>query len=204
MPALETVRERVGRRLREIREHAGLSQSAVAELLGVQRAVVGRIEAGTRALAVDELYVLSIALDVSPRAFVRSGDDDVALTITAHHVEGEPQLTFAGVEMDDAHHMDWWAGDRLSPRPVEGRAVEAAYRFERFAGSDTFVMRDNPTVLAAQAGLHGVLAAQAQTRVALLTREDVAREEAHELWGTAADRLDRSAVQARQQAEALT
>jgi transcriptional regulator with XRE-family HTH domain len=47
-PVLEPVQKRFGRRVRELRERAGLSQERFAEVCGLHRTYIGGIERGER------------------------------------------------------------------------------------------------------------------------------------------------------------
>lgn len=56
-----------GRRVRELREQAGLTQAEVAAASGIARAALSTIEAGKRDLGVSRLAGLAAALGVEPR-----------------------------------------------------------------------------------------------------------------------------------------
>lgn len=56
----------VGRRVREKREAAGLSQEAMAERLGYHRTYLGSLERGERNLTLLSLEQLAARLGVSP------------------------------------------------------------------------------------------------------------------------------------------
>lgn len=53
---MEIMREQLARRLKDARQHLGLTQAQVAERLGVHRPTVSEIEAGRRAVTSEELY----------------------------------------------------------------------------------------------------------------------------------------------------
>ncbi|MEC3998631.1 helix-turn-helix domain-containing protein [Actinacidiphila sp. DG2A-62] len=57
--------ERVGRRLRELREDRGLSLSALARRSGTGKATLSELEAGRRNPTLETLYALTTALGVS-------------------------------------------------------------------------------------------------------------------------------------------
>ena len=59
----------VGRRVRERRRHLGLSQTAVAEQLGVSFQALQRYEMGTNRVAASTLFRLCQALGVEPGYF---------------------------------------------------------------------------------------------------------------------------------------
>ena len=57
----------VGRRIRDARLWRNLTQEALAELAGLERKAVSRIETGAMSPTVDHLLDLAAAMDVSPR-----------------------------------------------------------------------------------------------------------------------------------------
>ncbi len=59
----------LGRRIREIRESRGLSQEALAKLLGVSRPTLSLIETGERKVSADEIKRLSDIFDIAVDAF---------------------------------------------------------------------------------------------------------------------------------------
>ena len=54
-----------GKRMKEARNHKGLTQEQLAELLGVDRLHVNRLENGNKACSIDLLIDISTLLDVS-------------------------------------------------------------------------------------------------------------------------------------------
>jgi transcriptional regulator with XRE-family HTH domain len=60
----------VGRRLREVRDAAGVSQDAAADAIGVSQATYSRLESGERVLRGDELVVLADTFGVRAAAIV--------------------------------------------------------------------------------------------------------------------------------------
>ena len=54
-----------GKRMKEARNHKGLTQERLAELLGVDRLHVNRLENGAKACSIDLLIDISTLLDVS-------------------------------------------------------------------------------------------------------------------------------------------
>jgi transcriptional regulator with XRE-family HTH domain len=68
-----------GQRLREIRESRGLTQSALARLLGMADTAVSRLEAGGRDPSWATVISISRSLGLSPNDFL--GDDDQPVPI---------------------------------------------------------------------------------------------------------------------------
>lgn len=58
---------RFGKRLREVREEAGLSQEKLAELSTLHRTYVSSVERGKRNISIENIERLAIALGVSMR-----------------------------------------------------------------------------------------------------------------------------------------
>jgi transcriptional regulator with XRE-family HTH domain len=61
-----TLYEEFGRRLRQAREDAGLTQGQLAEAVGLSRTSITNIESGTQPVALHMLFALSRALDKDP------------------------------------------------------------------------------------------------------------------------------------------
>lgn len=58
---------RFGKKLREVREEAGLSQEKLAELSTLHRTYVSSVERGKRNISIENIERLAIALGVSMR-----------------------------------------------------------------------------------------------------------------------------------------
>jgi len=56
-----------GRRLRELRETKGLTQTSLAAAAGLNRSFYVRVEHGQHSISVDRLYAIAAALDVDIR-----------------------------------------------------------------------------------------------------------------------------------------
>ena len=61
--------QKLGRRVRQLRIDAGLSQEALAELAGLHRTYIGGVERGERNIGFLNLVQLARALSVSPTEF---------------------------------------------------------------------------------------------------------------------------------------
>lgn len=70
-------RSRVAERLREARKLAGLSQSQVAQMLGLHRPAVSEMEAGNRRVSADELARLAEIYDVNMTWLVGKGPEKI-------------------------------------------------------------------------------------------------------------------------------
>ena len=57
--------EALGKRIRQKRREAGITQEQLAEMAGISVAFVGHIERGTRVLSVETLLRLCLALEMS-------------------------------------------------------------------------------------------------------------------------------------------
>jgi len=78
----------VGKRIREARKMAGLSQQQLATLLKLHRPTVSEIEAGNRRVAAEELSRLADILDVSVAWLLgespeNAGDEDPRIQLAA-------------------------------------------------------------------------------------------------------------------------
>ena len=61
-----TDREKIGKRLKEARKLAGLSQAQAAHVLGIHRPSISEIESGNRRISAEELSELCEVYDVTP------------------------------------------------------------------------------------------------------------------------------------------
>ena len=64
----------VGAVLAALRDGRGMTQAAVAAALGVAGSTWSRVEAGTTALAVDQLARVAAILDVAPASVLKAAD----------------------------------------------------------------------------------------------------------------------------------
>lgn len=61
-----------GKRLRELRQAAGLSQEALGDLAGLSRGYISEIENGKRNVALENIQKLARALKINPARFFES------------------------------------------------------------------------------------------------------------------------------------
>ncbi len=64
--ASKAVLQRLGMRIRELREAEGLSQERVSDLAGVTRTYLNQIEHGSRNVGIVTLVMIAIALRTTP------------------------------------------------------------------------------------------------------------------------------------------
>jgi transcriptional regulator with XRE-family HTH domain len=69
------LQRRLGRRLREYRQGRGLSQEALANVLGYHRTYIGGLERGERNLTLKAVERIAALLDVEPLDLIGDGDD---------------------------------------------------------------------------------------------------------------------------------
>lgn len=74
-PYLHVQRTMVGKRIREIRKLRGLSQSALAEAMNVQRTTISKIENGKFAITIDYLTKFSFYLNFDLVLIDKFGDN---------------------------------------------------------------------------------------------------------------------------------
>ena len=94
MPAYDKI---IGRNIRNARKAKGLTQEAVADLLGVSAPYVGKLERGERSINLDKLAMLVPILDAPVEQMVlgcvdlpsaKKPDEDDFLTSVAEIVKG--------------------------------------------------------------------------------------------------------------------
>jgi transcriptional regulator with XRE-family HTH domain len=83
-----------GPRLRQLREAAGLSQKALADVVGFQVGAISRLERGIRGPSWDTVRALCRALDVPCSAF--ETEDDPSATEAAPRPRGRPRRAASG------------------------------------------------------------------------------------------------------------
>lgn len=77
MDQLVTYNSLVGYELERIRLSKGIDQSVLAELSGMSQPVLSRLERGKASISIDQLFVVCLALDVSPLKVIESASEAV-------------------------------------------------------------------------------------------------------------------------------
>jgi len=82
------IRERIGERIRRLREAAGLSQTALAEVLGITRQTLARMERGEVPIDSEALFRLATHLECPVSHFYEERDTgEIRLALRADHPE---------------------------------------------------------------------------------------------------------------------
>jgi transcriptional regulator with XRE-family HTH domain len=98
-----SLREIVGRRIRDVRRQRGMSAAALAKALGWPTETLINFEYGRRPLYLDRLEVIAQALNVSPLALlVADADtaDTVALLATDAELAGEVRFFLSALSAE--------------------------------------------------------------------------------------------------------
>jgi transcriptional regulator with XRE-family HTH domain len=66
---IQAVKFRFGKRVRELRKEAGLTQEELADYAELDRSYIGSIERGERNLSIENVCRLANALEISPADF---------------------------------------------------------------------------------------------------------------------------------------
>jgi transcriptional regulator with XRE-family HTH domain len=128
----------IGERVREAREAAGMTQGRLAELVGLERTALVRVEKGERRLNAMELFRLADALGLPPTYLV--APVPAAIVSRRQALRAEPVETDrARFQLDvaleqHARDTEWLVGYGGSSRLVGGR-VAAGVRW-RFPAAD--------------------------------------------------------------------
>ncbi|MGJ8692128.1 MAG: helix-turn-helix domain-containing protein [Thalassotalea sp.] len=65
----------IGKRIKEIRKHKGISQEKLAELSNNERSYMGRIERGERNITILKIYDICSALDIDIKDLFKDKPD---------------------------------------------------------------------------------------------------------------------------------
>ena len=87
-------------RIKEARKMAGLSQSQVAELLGLQRPAISEMEAGNRKISAEEIAKLADIYDVSPSWLLGEGEEKVDIHDTKLQLAARELRKLKGEDLD--------------------------------------------------------------------------------------------------------
>jgi len=96
----------IGRRIRQLRERAGLSQSEVGALLEVSYQQVQKYERGVNSISVDKLQRLAEALRVPMMAFF--ADTLAAASLQEHVQEGRPPYQLIPLSDRESNVLQWF------------------------------------------------------------------------------------------------
>src|SRR5262249_7756938 len=96
----------IGRRMRQLRERAGLSQSEVGTLLEVSYQQVQKYERGSNRISVDKLQRLAEALRVPMTAFFE--DTLPAASLQEHVEEGRSHYRLAPLSDREGDVLQWF------------------------------------------------------------------------------------------------
>lgn len=147
-------RKALGRQIREARGRNNMSQQAVVDrlaALGVNwhQTVIGKIEAGNRSLAADELLALSIVLNVAVVHLIAPFDDDVQLELAPElaaidaaalrqWVRGSEPLPGqdARIYRTFVPDSEWEAGARVGVWATQQNAATVVERMQQAGASD--------------------------------------------------------------------
>lgn len=82
----ENERERIGKRIAELRKAKGLTQAQLAEKTGFSQSNIGRIETGRYSVGLDVLAKIAEALGASVELISKENDGKVCFTEIADEV----------------------------------------------------------------------------------------------------------------------
>ena len=113
VPIWREERLRIGKRLRALREAAGLTQLQLAAVSGLTHEAISRLERGQRAASAETVRQLAQALGVTPEQFVRH--DPLGLTMLT--------IAEAAARLDvpPARVRDWATQGELAGTKVSGQ-----------------------------------------------------------------------------------
>lgn len=120
--------------LRQLREAKGLSQSALAEMIGTTLNMYGKLERGHRRMNMDWLQKLAAALGV--------GVDEIVANMEENVESGEyPAPTLEAVSAMIAEHYKGVSGDPIAPEMLSDLAERVLDSIENWKG-DPAAARD--------------------------------------------------------------
>ena len=146
----------VGQRIRKRREQLALSQSRLAERVGISASYLNLIEHNKRSIGGKLLHRIAAAIDLDSRAL--AGTEEARLIAELAEIVGDPALAGARLGHDDAR-------DIVATSPLAAHAILALYRAYREArsrseligerlGEDSFLAEASNQVLALITTIH--------------------------------------------------
>lgn len=96
--AHKALEEIIGSNIAKYRETAGLTQSALAEKIGISTAFVSRVERGQKKMKVDTLYATAKALNVSVDALLSTDSSAAQLANINQLLAGQSDEYLEGIE----------------------------------------------------------------------------------------------------------
>ncbi|MHB8881775.1 MAG: type II toxin-antitoxin system antitoxin SocA domain-containing protein [Thermodesulfovibrionales bacterium] len=88
-----SIYEKIGRRIRELREKTGMSQDSLAKQIKISRPAISQIESGARKLATDELIKLSQIFHVAVDDLLNPGKEpEICLQEAKKEKDAKPQM----------------------------------------------------------------------------------------------------------------
>ena len=113
LPIWREDRQRIGKRLRALREAAGLTQLQLAAASGLTHEAISRLERGERAASAETVRQLAQALGIPPERFV--GRDPIGLTMLT------VAEAAARLDVPSARVRDWVGQGVLAGTKVSGQ-----------------------------------------------------------------------------------
>lgn len=101
--------QNIGARIRQLRERAGLGQSALGDMLGVDQSAISRIEKGERQITAQELLILSNDLGMSIEEIISPEAEQPILLRSADGADGREAFRLLGQCIDEfrgLQHLD--------------------------------------------------------------------------------------------------
>ena len=96
--AHKALEEIIGRNIARYREAAGLTQTTLAEKIGISTAFVSRVERGQKRMKVETLYATAKALDVSVDALLSTDSSAAQLANINQLLAGQSDEYLEGIE----------------------------------------------------------------------------------------------------------
>ena len=120
-----TFNEKLGKRLKEIRNARGLSQDQISKLLGVNRATVSQIENGKRSLTAHDLSQVAVALAISIDGFL-DPEKEIEVVLEAEttaYEKGKMRINVPQKNVRKFKEVLLYILEQVSSRPNVGETV---------------------------------------------------------------------------------